>query len=51
MDAPDILPPNGMSTAAEVDFDAAADALRETRPLPLPGGRKNASTAAGSKWE
>lgn len=47
MDAPDILLPNGMSTAAEVDFDAAADALaRETRPLPLRGGRKNARTAA-----
>lgn len=52
MDAPDILPPNGMSAAAEVDFDAAADALaRETRPLPLRGGRKKCPYCGGSKWE
>ena len=52
MDAPDILLPNGMSTAAEVDFDAAADALaRETRPLPLRGGRKKCPYCGGSKWE
>lgn len=52
MDAPDILLPNGMSAAAEADFDAAADALaRETRPLPLRGGRKKCPYCGGSKWE
>ena len=52
MDAPDILLPNGMSAAAEVDFDAAADALaKETRPLPLRGGRKKCPYCGGSKWE
>lgn len=52
MDAPDVLLPNGMSAAAEVDFDAAADALaKETRPLPLRGGRKKCPYCGGSKWE
>ena len=55
-DAPDILLRGGISMEAgfraEADLDAAADALaRETRPLPLRGGRKKCPYCGGSKWE